>query len=242
MSESSEQDLATKSQKQPLLVWDLAVRLFHWLLVLLIVAAWVTAEQGPAWMDRHMQVGYAVMTLILFRLVWGFCGSEYARFSSFLAGPRRMLGYLKGLLGGQSELVIGHNPLGGWSVVAMLLMLLFQASTGLFANDDIYNEGPLTGWVSNATSGWLTGLHKLNFNLLLAIISLHIVAVLSYWVFKRDNLIKPMFTGRKWFTSAELSQHQTQNKAGRSLWWALLIVLISAGLVFWLSIQAPPFG
>ncbi len=242
MSEPSEQDLTGQPQTEPVLVWDLAVRLFHWSLVLLIIAAWVTAEQGPAWMDRHMQVGYAVMTLILFRLVWGFCGSRYARFSSFLAGPRRILGYIKGLFGGKPELIVGHNPLGGWSVVAMLLMLLFQAGTGLFANDDIYNEGPLTGWVSNATSGWLTGLHKLNFNLLLAIIALHIVAVLSYWVFKRENLIKPMFSGRKWLSREAIVDTRPEGQSGRSLWWALIIVLLSAGLVFWIVNRLPTFG
>ncbi|MEL0081446.1 MAG: cytochrome b/b6 domain-containing protein [Gammaproteobacteria bacterium] len=213
-------------QKKP--VWDPAVRLFHWLLVLLFIAAWATAEQGPAWMDRHMQVGYAIMTLVLFRLLWGIYGSEHARFSNFIAGPGKVLRYIRQMIGGNLEQSVGHNPLGGWSVVVMLLLIAVQSGTGLFANDDIYNEGPLTGWVTNATSGLLTKIHKINFNLLLAIIAIHIVAVLGYLLLKKENLIKPMFTGTKYLDERQPASHH------RPWWLALLTLLVCAAGVGWL--------
>ncbi len=220
--------LVTDSQtmRKKKLVWDLPVRLFHWALVLLFGAAWITAEQGPAWMDRHMQIGYAIMTLALFRLLWGFFGSHQARFSTFFSGPKKALVYIKNLRSGSTQANVGHNPLGGWSVVAMLLLLLFQASTGLFANDDIYNDGPLTSWVSSATSGLLTKIHKLNFNLLLVLTGTHIVAVFGYLLIKKDNLIKPMFTGQK-----ELGPQQAPGRIV-STWRALAILLCCAGAVY----------
>ena len=213
-------------QKKP--VWDISVRLFHWLLVILFVAAWVTAEQGPAWMERHMQIGYAIMVLVLFRLLWGVYGSEHARFANFLAGPGKVVSYVRQLFAGGGEQSVGHNALGGWSVVAMLLLIGFQVGTGLFANDDIYNEGPLTGWVSNATSGLLTRIHKINFNVLLVIIAIHIGAVFFYLLVKKDNLIKPMFTGTKLLEAHQSASHH------RPWWLALLTLLVCAGGVGWL--------
>jgi len=214
--------------KQKKIVWDLPVRLFHWVLVVLFIAAWTTAEQGPAWMDRHMLIGYAIMTLVLFRLLWGIYGSDQARFRTFFSGPRQVLAYVQNMLHGTAEQSIGHNPLGGWSVVVMLLLIGIQTGTGLFANDDIYNEGPLTGWVSNATSGLLTRIHKLNFNLLLAIVAIHIVAVLLHLLVKKENLIKPMFNGFK-----ELEDHQPAS--GQRPWWLALVTLLACGAaVGWL--------
>ena len=218
--------------KQKKLVWDLPVRLFHWILVALFIAAWVTAEQGPAWMDRHMQVGYAIMTLVLFRIFWGLYGSDQARFQAFLRGPAKVIDYIRKTLRGEAEQSIGHNPLGGWSVVVMLLLLALQACTGLFANDDIYNEGPLAALVSNATSGLLTKIHKLNFNLLLAVTGIHIVAVLAYLLVKKENLIKPMISGFKELDTDQASQRSRP-------WWltlslALVTLLGCAIAVGWL--------
>jgi cytochrome b len=207
--------------KQKKLVWDLPVRLFHWILVALFIAAWVTAEQGPAWMDRHMQVGYAIMTLVLFRIFWGLYGSDQARFKAFLRGPAKVIDYIRKTLRGEAEQSIGHNPLGGWSVVVMLLLLALQAGTGLFANDDIYNEGPLAALVSNATSGLLTKIHKLNFNLLLAVTGIHIVAVLAYLLVKKENLIKPMISGFK-----ELETDQASQRS-RPWWLTLTLALVT---------------
>jgi cytochrome b len=121
--------------------------LFHWTLVALMIAQWLTAQNSGA-MDYHVWGGYAVLALVLFRLIWGVMGSETARFGAFVRGPGAALAYVKALLRGETPLYLGHNPMGGWSIVAMLILLLVQAGTGLFANDDILIEGPLYSWVS----------------------------------------------------------------------------------------------
>lgn len=177
-------------------VWDLPTRLFHWTLVILMIAQWLTAENSET-MDYHVWGGYAVLALVLFRLIWGFVGSDTARFGDFLRGPGAALEYAKALRRGETPHYLGHNPMGGWSIVAMLALLLIQAGTGLFANDDILIEGPLYAWVSKGTSDWLTSIHKLSFNLLLLVIAVHISAVLFYLLVKRENLIHPMLSGRK---------------------------------------------
>lgn len=176
-------------------VWDVPVRLFHWMLVLLIVFSWLAAEMD--WMTWHMYSGYTILTLVLFRILWGFAGSTHARFSDFLHGPRALIDYVKTLPSRTAARFAGHNPLGGLSVVLILLCVLAQAGTGLFANDDIITEGPLFKHVSKELSDWLTTIHKYNFNVLLALIGLHIAAVLYYLLWKSENLIKPMFTGHK---------------------------------------------
>lgn len=181
---------------QTVTVWDLPTRLFHWTLVALMIFQWLTAEFGSA-MDWHVWGGYAILALVLFRLIWGFVGSDTVRFRDFVRGPGAALGYVKALLRGETPLYLGHNPMGGWSIVAMLVLLLVQAGTGLFANDDITIEGPLYAWVSKGTSDWLTAIHKFNFNLLLLVIAVHISAVLFYLFVKRENLIHPMLSGRK---------------------------------------------
>lgn len=182
---------------QTVTVWDLPTRLFHWTLVALMIFQWLTAEFGSA-MDWHVWGGYAILALVLFRLIWGFVGSDTVRFRDFVRGPGAALGYVKALLRGETPLYLGHNPMGGWSIVAMLVLLLVQAGTGLFANDDITIEGPLYAWVSKGTSDWLTAIHKFNFNLLLLVIAVHISAVLFYLFVKRENLIHPMLSGRKY--------------------------------------------
>lgn len=176
-------------------VWDIPVRLFHWTLVLLVAFSWLAAEME--WMAWHMYSGYAVLTLVLFRILWGFVGSTHARFSDFIYGPRALIGYIKTLPSRTAAKFAGHNPLGGISVVLILLCVLAQAGTGLFANDDIINEGPLFKHVSKELSDWLTTIHKYNFNVLLTLIGVHVAAVLYYLIYKSENLIKPMFTGRK---------------------------------------------
>ncbi|MCC6134574.1 MAG: cytochrome b/b6 domain-containing protein [Candidatus Contendobacter sp.] len=184
------------SLQQTVPVWDLPTRLFHWTLVALMIVQWLTAESDGA-MKFHVWGGYAVLTLVLFRLMWGFVGSDTARFSHFVRGPGTALGYVKALLRGETPLYVGHNPMGGWSILALLTLLLIQAGTGLFANDDITFDGPLSSWVSKSMSNWLTTVHKVNFNLLLVVIAVHVSAVLFYLLVKRENLIHPMLSGRK---------------------------------------------
>ena len=180
------------------LVWDAAVRVFHWLLVALIAFMWWSGSQKGAWMTWHFYSGYAILTLLIFRIIWGFVGGTHARFADFLYGPRAIFGYLKTLPSRTAAKFAGHNPVGGWSVMLMLLCLAVQVGTGLFAsNDDTGFEGPLVKLVSGATSGFLTGIHRISIYVLLSVVAVHISAVLYYLVYKKENLIGPMFTGRK---------------------------------------------
>ena len=207
----------------PVTVWDLPTRLFHWSLVILIGLAWYFGETGA--MRWHMLCGQTILVLVLFRLCWGFLGSQTARFSDFVKGPGAALSYGRALLSGRSPAVVGHNPLGGLMVVALLLFILIQASTGLFANDDIFSEGPLADQVSKATSDQLTKLHKANFIVVGVLVLLHIAAALFYLLVKKDNLIRPMVTGRKLLDPA-------QAPGLRHPLWALVVLAVAAALVW----------
>lgn len=154
-------------------VWDLPTRIFHWLLAVLVVFSFVSAKVGGSWTEWHFRSGYAILTLLLFRLLWGFAGNRNARFASFVRGPRAINRYLHGRLDPDH----GHDPLGGWSVVTMLAVLFVQAAAGLFANDAIASEGPLAKLVSAAASERLTTLHRWGEKLLIALVLLHLGAV-----------------------------------------------------------------
>jgi cytochrome b len=179
-------------------IWDLPTRLFHWILVVLVVFSVVTAEIGGNWLDWHMRSGYCILTLLLFRLLWGFAGSYHARFANFVRPPAAALAYLRGLRSGSAAARGGHNPLGALSVVALLIAFLLQASTGLFANDDSTStEGPLAKLVSNHTSNLLTAVHEINQWVLYTLVALHVAAIAYYWFARRENLVTPMLTGDK---------------------------------------------
>jgi len=216
-----------------ILVWDLPLRLFHWLLVLLIVVSVVSANIGGNAMQIHLLSGYTVLTLVLFRILWGFAGSTHARFISFVRGPAAVIEYLRALRRQNADRHLGHNPAGGWSVILMLAALLVQAGTGLFANDDIATEGPLAKLVSKALSDRITGIHHLNFKLLLALIGLHLAAVAFYFFRKRENLVKPMLTG---FKDAATGPGEATTP-GKS-WLAALLLAACAGAVY-LLIKLP---
>lgn len=184
-----------KTERRP--VWDIFVRLFHWTLVASILFAWWSGEQGGNWMTWHMYAGYTVLGLVLFRLFWGFAGSHYARFAEFVRSPMATLRYTLALFKRQEPHHIGHNPLGGWMVVALLLLAAAQAGTGLFANDEIFTEGPLVHLISYDLSVEITRWHKWIFNILLTAIGLHLLGVIFHQVFKREKLVQAMFHGRK---------------------------------------------
>lgn len=177
-------------------VWDLPTRLFHWTLVVLIALQFATAEFGWLSMEWHYRFGWATLALIVFRIAWGFVGSQTSRFADFVRGPAAVARYLAALRKNPPA-YLGHNPLGGWSVVVMLLCLLVQAVSGLFTSDNIDEDGPFVGAVSNATVKFATKLHHLGETVLLVLIAVHIGAVLLHWAVKHDNLIGPMFSGRK---------------------------------------------
>jgi cytochrome b len=214
-------------------VWDLPVRLFHWVLVGLIATSWVTAQIGGNAMQIHQWSGMSILTLVLFRVAWGFVGSTRARFSDFVRGPRAAFAYVRGLLRGAAAFYPGHNPLGGWMVLVLLASLLLQAGTGLFANDDIMIEGPLARHISKETSDWLTGIHHLNFAVLLGLIAVHVAAALFYLLVKRDNLVLPLITGRKPMTEGR----RFDPPRGGPLWLAALLLALCAGAV-WALVRA----
>jgi cytochrome b len=148
-------------------------------------------------MQYHERSGFTILALLLFRLVWGFVGSRESRFITFVCGPATVFRYAVNIFRPDSRPYRGHNPLGGWSILAMLSALMIQTATGLFANDDIVTEGPLYKWVSKDTSDWLTGIHRLNQEVIIGLVAIHILAVLFYLFYKRENLLKPMISGFK---------------------------------------------
>src|SRR4051812_3849881 len=177
-------------------IWDLPVRLVHWLFVVLVVLLWFTGKYGAlAW---HRRFGYAILSLVLFRIYWGFTGGSTARFVHFLRGPRAVWEYSKTLLERVSSQRAGHNPLGGWSVITMLLLLLLQTGFGLFAVDvDGIESGPLADLISFDTGRRMALWHAKAVDVLLVFISLHLAAILHYWLYKRENLTSAMLTGVK---------------------------------------------
>jgi cytochrome b len=177
------------------LVWDIPVRVFHWLIVALVAAAYATWRLN--WMAWHGWVGDAMLTLLLFRLSWGFFGGETARFSRFIASPRTVLQHLKCSLRREPDHQVGHNPAGGWMVLLLLALLLVETLTGLYVANDIADEGPLTevvpAWAANA----IASSHAILWDALLAAIVLHILAIAGFAAIKGQNLLRPMVTGTK---------------------------------------------
>lgn len=211
-------------------VWDLPTRLFHWVLVALIAFSWWTAEEDHY--DLHLWSGIAVLTLLVFRLLWGLFGSSTARFANFVRGPAAVFGYLRGTWRG-----IGHSPLGALSVVALLGLIAVQVGLGLFSSDeDGLLLGPLSGLVGEDASEEITDLHDDMFDVLLVFIGIHVAAVLFYWVAKKQNLIGPMVTGR-----AELDPDTEPMRPGRG-WVALLCLVVAIAFSRWILAGAPPLG
>lgn len=209
-------------------VWDLPTRLFHWLLVSAVTACLVTGAMGLSAMALHMQSGLAVLGLLMFRLGWGFAGGRQSRFTAFVSGPRAVAGYAVDMLRGTAARTLGHNPLGGWSILAMLLALAVQTGTGLFASDDILTDGPLNHLVADHVAYQLTRIHRFNRFVVIFLAATHILAVFFYLVAKGENLIKPMVTGSKdWSCQAESSVG--------NLWAAAVIAGLAAIAIWWLA-------
>jgi len=180
----------------PIKVWDLPTRLFHWALVCCVLGLLISAQIGGAAMNWHFRFGYGVLSLVVFRLVWGFVGGQWSRFGSFAFSPATVLRYLRGKRLPEQE--IGHNPLGALSVFALLLFLLLQVSAGLLADDEISNAGPLVKYASSVLVNNATFYHKsVGKFILLGLIVLHISAIAFHYFFKKDNLVTPMIKGFK---------------------------------------------
>jgi cytochrome b len=206
-------------------VWDLPTRAFHWLLVILVALQYATGEFHVLDMRWHFWFGYATLALLMFRVAWGFVGSQTSRFVEFVRGPRGVARYLRAQLSTNPQTSIGHNPLGGWSVLAMLVSIAVQIGSGLFASDEIDTDGPLAGLVSQRTVKWMTRLHGWNQNLLLVLIAAHVLAALLYLLLRHDNLILPLISGHK------ALPERTAPLRFASGWLALLLLLLCCAAV-----------
>lgn len=212
-------------QKLAVQVWDFPVRAFHWLLVPLIAFSWWSAEEGR--LDWHRLSGYSILALIVFRILWGIFGSETARFGRFLRGPSSVGLYVRSLGARAHAPSVGHNALGGWSVLAMIGLLLAQAVLGLFAVDiDGFESGPLAVFVSFEQGRLAASAHHLTFNAILVLIGLHLLAIFYYAVIERENLVGPMITGRK-----RLALDAATPKL-RPWWLAAIFLAAACALVF----------
>ncbi|CAA6805629.1 MAG: Cytochrome b561 [uncultured Thiotrichaceae bacterium] len=175
-------------------IWDSPTRLFHWLLVLLFGFLWFSGETGN-YLELHIKAGMLVLSLILYRIIWGLIGSTSSRFRSFIS-PVGALKHALTLFKREPEIHAGHNPLGGLMVITLLIMLALQAGAGLFSSDLILTEGPLYHLVGDETAEKMTDFHHLGFNILLFLTGFHVAAILFYRVMKRTNLLKPMIMGK----------------------------------------------
>lgn len=177
-------------------VWDLPTRLFHWLLVACVVGLVATGYAGGAAMQWHARLGYAVLTLLLFRITWGFVGGHWSKFRSFLYSPSSVVAYLRGR--SHPDHLVGHNPLGAGSVFAMLLVLLAQVATGLVGDDEIAFTGPLNRFVATSKGLAATWYHKqVGQWLVVGLVLLHLAAIAWYVLRKRQTLVRPMVAGDK---------------------------------------------
>jgi cytochrome b len=216
-------------------VWDLPVRVTHWLLVVGIAGSYLTHKLGVQYFKYHLWSGYLVVVLAAFRILWGLVGTRHARFASFLRGPRATVSYLVNTLRGQGAATPGHNPLGAWMVIFLLLTLLAQGITGLFANDEIFNTGPLYGYITDSLSLTLTSWHRRLFDWILIAVALHVLAVIAHRFLAGHDLIGPMISGRK--PAALVPEHEAI--ASSRVWVAALLFAALIAAVSWLVINAP---
>lgn len=223
--------MTSNTVTQAVKLWDIPTRLFHWSLLLLIAACWWSSTENGD-MELHFRSGYAVLALLLFRLMWGVIGSSSARFASFIASPRAVTDYLVRIKKGKVVCNIGHNPAGGWMVLALIGTVFFIVLTGLLSNDDMMLEGPLASYAGKHLSDMSTALHEQSFDVLLGLVTLHVAAVLLYLIFKKENLLLPMLTGIKQLPPDVI----VPTIRLRSNWLALLIFSIATAAV-WLLVK-----
>jgi len=193
-------------------VWDLPVRLFHWVVTALLILQWVTGKIGGDLMGYHVYCGYTILSLVIFRILWGFTGSTHSRFASFFAGPVATFRFARRLFSREAVPQVGHNPLGGWMVIALIVSLLLQAGSGLFANDGVATAGPLANLIGLEASNKVSDFHDANFKVLLALATIHVCAVFYHLIFKRENLTPAMFTGVKEVPESLLRHRREANR------------------------------
>lgn len=214
------------------LVWDLPLRLFHWLFGLSIIATWIAIEIREE--QLHIYLGYFIIFLLLFRFCWGIWGTTHSQFRHFFPWPKQVKHYLCALFSGNARETAGHNPLGSLMVFLMFAVVAFQVATGLFLEGEVWS-GPYAQTIASDTSEQLESLHHTGFTIIQVLILLHILAVFGYLLLKKQNLIIPMITGKK---KADIAGDASI--ANSRLLVALIILLLVAGFVYWLVVVAPP--
>jgi cytochrome b len=233
--------LRTRNQglQLPMRVWDAPTRLFHLLVIVLIAVSYISIKLAdlhnphadPFWIHVHLASGFSMLALLLFRIAWGFIGSDTSRFRSFLVSPIAGLRHLRQFSAREPDTQVGHNAAGGWMVLIMLLLLALQVGTGLCANDNRSTEGPLAKYVGKSASDVLSRLHGWNFGSLAVAIALHIVAIVAYAVIKKQDLVRPMITGKKRLPAATRAPRMASPLA------ALAILAIAGAAVWVLATQ-----
>lgn len=208
----------------PMPIWDLPVRLFHWLLPILLITSYVSVKTDR--MALHLLSGYAMAVLLIFRLIWGFIGSDTARFSRFLRSPLAAIRHIGRMFRREPDNAVGHNEAGGLMVIGLLALLTIQVVTGLCANDDGETEGPLMKFISKGLSDQLSKAHDVTFKLIMIAVGLHILAVIVYALFKGQDLVRPMITGRKRLPAATPAPRMVHPVA------AVAVLAIAAAVVF----------
>ena len=219
--------------KKQKLIWDLPLRLFHWLFAIAILASWYTSEQEGELIDLHMQLGYFILGLVIFRILWGFLGSKHSRFAEFFPTPSRITQHLKAE---QSPQYAGHNPLGSLMVFLMITLILLQAVSGLFINDDIFSSGPYYGQFGEEFGKVMSFIHHNAFDIMMFAIGLHILAMVYYRVQKKTDLVTPMITGKKSIESINPSDEIPNSK----VWLAIIVGLLVALFIYWLVVLNVP--
>lgn len=209
---------------QKTLIWDIPTRLFHWLIVASLLAQYATVEWLENKVQWHFYIGYFTLFLVVFRLLWGIVGTQHAKFSSFVTGPKAVLNYVKTLFSRHSEPAVGHNPLGGWFVIVMLVLVAIQAISGLFMTDDIFLDGPYRQLANEDTLALMNSLHHFAFDVLLYVIALHIGAVVFYSVYKKQKLVPAMVHGNKVTNTVGITDSR--------IFRALIVALIAAAAVY----------
>jgi cytochrome b len=219
---------SARSVRRSVLVWDIPTRLFHWLTVVLVTGAYVTVKLN--WIDWHVRVGKSLLALLVFRVLWGYFGSETARFSRFLASPADAFRHLCHLFRRDEDTQVGHNAAGGWMVLLLLALLLVETLTGLYINNDIADEGPLSEWVPPWLANMISSVHAMGWDLLLAAIALHVLVIVFYMLVKGHNLVRPMLSGYKLLPSSVGAPQQ------KPAWLALVLLAAGAMVVTLLAI------
>jgi cytochrome b len=214
--------------------WDLPTRLFKWGLVALVAAAWASNKFGAAVPHWHVWNGTAILVLIVFRVLWGFFGGSTARFSAFVVSPRRMFAYLRGQLAGVAPRYLGHNPLGAWMVLALLAVVAAQAMLGLYAADAdrLIVEGPLAKTVSDEGVDFAAHWHRVGFNLILALVAIHVATNLAYDLLAKHGLIRAMVTGCKPAADFYDMREAAAGSAARALICLAAAIAIVLGGIF----------